>query len=151
MVIILFQGISAVIPYLCLLSTSLFLSCVVSNTSIAGKPFLDSLWALEIIGIKDPLTPNNDDEALYRFYESIKFNVGRYHIAWTWKQHNICLLDNYLLALKQIKLLMNHHQLNSELLQKYNNIINSLTVRFSNANVHVSQTHFTDKPYHIHL
>ena len=70
------------------------------------------------------MTPNNDDEALYRFYESIKFNVGRYHIAWPWKQHNICLLDNYLLALKQIKLLMNHYQLNSELLQKYNYIIN---------------------------
>ena len=91
-----------------------------TDTHGMGKPSLENLWSLEAIGIKDPLSPDyDDDEVLHKFCESIKFNKGRYYIAWPLKQVNVCLPDNYTLAVKCMKSLVNCFQLDPELIQKY--------------------------------
>ena len=60
------------VPELCLHS------CV--SSAIRNKPQLEDLWALEVIGIKDPILKESDDEALQKFCNSIEFKEGRYHI-----------------------------------------------------------------------
>ena len=97
--------------------------CCLTDTHGMVKPSLKNLWSLEAIGIKDPLTPDCDDEDLHKFCKSIKFNKGRYYIAWPWKQENVCLPDNYTLAVKHMKSLVNRLQLDPELLQKYTVIL----------------------------
>ena len=98
--------------------------CYMNNSLVVSKPCLESFWSLETIGIRDPLTSNNDDETLHKFCESIKFSEGRYHIVWPWKQQQFCLDDNYMLAFGRLKSLVSHLEQDPELLQKCNNIIN---------------------------
>jgi len=95
-----------------------------STNSPVEKPSLERLWSLETIGIRDPLTPNNDDETLHKFCEGIKYSEGRYHIVWPWKQQQFQLDDNYELAFRRLISLVNRLQQDPELMQKYNGIIN---------------------------
>ena len=97
--------------------------CNVADIRGVGKPSLENLWSLEVIGIKDPLTPDSDNEVLHKFCESIRFNKGRYYIAWPWKQENICLPDNYTLAVKRMKSLVNRFQVDPKLLQSYSLVL----------------------------
>lgn len=69
--------------------------------SESTKPQLENLWSLELIGIKDPLSTESDDEALDKFCENIKFTDGRYYITWPWKSDNICLPDNFGLTFRE--------------------------------------------------
>jgi len=69
--------------------------CYLNNSLVVGKPCLESFWSLETIGIRDPLTPNNDDKTLHKFCKRIKFCEGRSHMVWPWKQQisldvNLC-------------------------------------------------------------
>ena len=98
------------------------LHCCVSSP-IVNKLQLENLWSLEIIGIKDPLSTESDDEALDKFCKNIQFKDGRYHTTWSWREGKICLPDNFILAFKRMKLLVHRLQLDKELLQKYDNII----------------------------
>ena len=70
-----------------------------------------------MIGITDPLSTERDDEALDKFCKNIQFKDGWYHITWPWREGNICLLDNVVLAFKRMKLLVHRLQLDKELLQ----------------------------------
>ena len=84
---------------------------------------VDKLWSLEIIGIADPMIENDDDLALHKFCESVWFEDGRYQIKWPWKESNVCLPDNYLLALRRMKSLVKRLQSDQVLLRKYDDII----------------------------
>ena len=107
--------------------SELCLQCCVSSptasVSTGNKPQLENLWSLEMIGIKDPLSIESDDEALDKFCENIKFEDGRYYITWPWKGDNIHLPDNFGLAFKRMKLLIHRLQFDKELLQNYDAII----------------------------
>ena len=50
-----------------------------------SKPSLESLWSLEIIGIRDSITPNNDDETLLKNYNAsqVSQNIYQYQHAQT--------------------------------------------------------------------
>ena len=91
--------------------------CSLTDSSIMGKSSLESLWSLERIGIRDPLTVNNDDEIIHKCCESIKFSEGAYYVTWAWKQQQFCLDDNYILAFKQLKSLVSCLGSDPELLQ----------------------------------
>ena len=56
---------------------------------------------------------------MMKFYTSVRFDDKRYHIVWPWKQENFCLPDNYALALRRLKSLVNRFRLDPELLQNY--------------------------------
>ena len=84
---------------------------------------VDKLWSLEIIGIADPKIENDDDLALHKFCESVRFEDRRYQIKWPWKESNVCLPDNYLLALRRMKSLVKRLQSDQVLLRKYDDII----------------------------
>ena len=107
--------------------SELSLQCCVSlpivSLPIINKPHLENLWSLEMIGIKDPLSTESDDEALEKFCENVKFLNGRYHVTWPWKGDNVDLPDNFGLAFKRMKSLVHRLQLNKELLQNYDAII----------------------------
>ena len=107
--------------------SELSLQCCVSlpivSLPIINKPHLENLWSLELIGIKDPLSTESDDEALEKFCENIKFLNGRYHITWPWKGDNVDLPDNFGLAFKRMKSLVHRLRSNKELLQNYDAII----------------------------
>jgi len=47
--------------------------CCIADVCGIGKPSLENLWSLEVIGIKDPLATDSDDEVLHKFCESIRF------------------------------------------------------------------------------
>ena len=48
------------------------LHCCVSLPTVI-KPQLEDLWSLEMIGIKDPLSVESDEEALNKFCKNIMF------------------------------------------------------------------------------
>ena len=84
---------------------------------------VDKLRSLEIIGIADPMIESDDDLALHKFCESVRFEDGRYQIKWPWKESNVCLPDNYPLALRRMKSLVKRLQSDQVLLRKYDDII----------------------------
>ena len=61
-----------------------------------------------MLGIKDPLSIESDDEALDKFCENMKFEDGWYYITWPWKGDNMHLPDNFGLVFKGMKLLIHH-------------------------------------------
>ena len=77
------------------------------------NPRLEDLWCLEAVGINDPLSVNDDDEAL----EDIKFEDGRYQVTWLWKSENIYLPDNYFPAYTRMRMLINHLQSDKAVVQ----------------------------------
>jgi len=87
------------IPELCL-------KCTISTPAV-NNPRLEDLWWLEAESISDPLMVNDDDVALEKFNQSIKFDRGRYQVTWPWKCDDCCLSNNYFLALSRMKILMN--------------------------------------------
>jgi len=58
------------------------------------------LWSLE--AKKTCITESDDELVLQKFSESIRFEDGRYLIAWLWKEVNMCLPDNHLLVLRRM-------------------------------------------------
>ena len=107
--------INHVTPELCM-------QCTI-NTPVAADPRLEDLWCLETIGINDPLMVNDNDEALEKFNRNIKFERGRYQVTWPWKCEDICLSDNYCLALSRMKMLLNRLESDKELFCKYDHVI----------------------------
>ena len=61
-----------------------------------------------------------DEEALRKFNETIKFEENR--VAWPWR-HDVCLPENFNLALGRLRSLICRLKSNGTLLGKYNCII----------------------------
>ena len=93
------------------------------NVSLIKNPDLEKFWCLETIGIKDPMGKENDEEAIVRFCETIKFEDGRYQVTWPWKSDSVCMSDNFEVALRRLKSLVRRLQGDANLLQKYDGII----------------------------
>jgi len=64
----------------------------------------------------------NDDRALEQFNKSVCFQNGRYYITWPCKCENPDLLEA---ALSRLKSLARHFERDSDLLRKYNEVIQS--------------------------
>ena len=65
---------------------------------IQVKPKLEDFWLLETIGIKDCPVESDDEKALMKFNETIKFEKGRYLVSWPWRTDYPELPANYRLA-----------------------------------------------------
>ena len=47
-----------------------------------SKPQLKDFWKLETLGISEPVSVNDDDKALQKFNEAVRFENGRYQVTW---------------------------------------------------------------------
>ena len=95
------------------------------NSTDLVKPNLEEFWKLETIGIKEPISGSNEDDdcAIQNFNDTVRQKDGRYEVAWPWKEENPQLPDNYQLVVGRLKSLLKRIQGNSELLHKYDSII----------------------------
>ena len=46
------------------------------------KPNLEDFWKLESIGISDSPVESDNDVALKKFSETLKYDEGRYTVTW---------------------------------------------------------------------
>ena len=98
-----------------------FLTCL--DKSLPMKPNLEDFWKLESIGISDSPVESDNDVALKKFNETLKYDEGRYTVTWPWKEEQPDLPDNRALALGRLKSLVSRMRNNPELIQKYEDII----------------------------
>ena len=84
---------------------------------------LENLWCLEVIGINDPMVVETDEEALRKFNETIRFKNSRYQVTWPWRNEDICLSENFDLAMGRLRSLLCRLKSDATLLEKYNCII----------------------------
>ena len=87
------------------------------------KPNVEDFRRLESIGINDSPVETDDNVALQRFTETLKYDNGRYKVTWPWKKDRLDLPENRTLALGRLKSLIHRMKSNPELLQKYDEII----------------------------
>ena len=66
---------------------------------------LEDFWNLETIGTKEPFRETDDDLALQRFNESVRFENNRYQVTWPWKEEDPNLPENFQLALGMIEVI----------------------------------------------
>ena len=104
---------------LCNLVHTLFVTAEVGQVTHG----LENLWRLETIGIKDPMVVETDEEALRKFNETIQFKDGRYQVAWPWKNEDVCLPENFNLAMGRLRSLIYRLKSDATLVEKYNHII----------------------------
>ena len=76
-----------------ILATHMFTG--VNSSILMGKPNLDHFWNLESIGIAESPSTSDDDQALSKFGETVKFAEGRYMVTWPWKDEKPSLPQNY--------------------------------------------------------
>ena len=93
------------------------------NVSVIKNPDLKRFWSLETIGIKDPISKESDEEAIEKFCNTIKFEEGRYQITWPLKLNGVGVSDNFEVALRRMKSLVQRLQSDVNLLQIYDGII----------------------------
>ena len=74
-----------------------FLTCL--SKSLPMKPNLEDFWKLESIGINDSPVKSDNDVALKKFSETLKYDEGRFTVTWPWKEELPDLPDNRALAL----------------------------------------------------
>ena len=98
-----------------------FLSCV--DKSLPLKPNLEDFRKLESIGINASSVESNNDVALKKLSETLKYDEGRYPVTWSWKEEQPDLPDNRALALGRLKSLVSRMRNNPGLTQKYDDII----------------------------
>ena len=97
----------------------------VVDSSINKSPNLKDLWSLDAIGIIDPVHLDDNDEALEQFNNTIYYDGRRYQIAWPWKSSETILPENYDVAYGRIKSLSRRFQADRNLLQQYDDILQS--------------------------
>ena len=94
-----------------------------ADKSLPVKPDLDNFWNLETIGINDSPVDPQDTEALKVFHETLKYEEGRYHVSWPWKNEIARLPENRELAFGRLKSLVRKMRNNCDLARQYDSII----------------------------
>ena len=93
------------------------------DKSLPLKPNVEDFWRLESIGISDSPVDSDNDVALKKFKETLKYEQGRYTVTWRWKEDQPDLPENRALALGRLKSTVNSMKNNPDLIQKYDDII----------------------------
>ena len=91
---------------------STFLKCV--DKSLPLKQNLEDFWKLQSIDINDSPVESDNDIALKKFSETLKYDEGRFTWKWPWKEEQPDLPDN-----RAVSRMRN----DTELIQKYADII----------------------------
>ncbi|KAL9958393.1 hypothetical protein ACROYT_G035399 [Oculina patagonica] len=84
---------------------------------------LEEFWKLETLGISEPVCVTDDDEALQKFNDTVRFEDGRYQVTWPWEEESPSLPTNYELAMGRSRSLVNRLVRNPEHLTKYDAVI----------------------------
>ena len=95
----------------------------VNSSFLMGKPNLDHFWDLESIGIANSPSTSDDDQALSKFGETVKFAKGRYMVTWPWKDEKPSLPHNYQLVVGRLKSTLRKLEKSPPLLKRYDEII----------------------------
>ncbi len=90
---------------------------------IPTKPDLEDFWNVEGIGITDNPNTSDDERAMEQFNDTLKFEDGRYHVTWPWKDENPDLPLNRELAVGRLKSVMSRLKHKPELLKKYDAVL----------------------------
>ena len=77
-----------------------------ADKSLPLKPNMEDFWNLESIGINDCPVELDDNIALNKFKETLRYENGRYTVAWPWKDEKPDLPENRALALGRLKSLI---------------------------------------------
>ena len=77
-----------------------------ADKSLPLKPNMEYFWNLESIGINDCPVELEDNIALNKFKETLRYENGRYTVAWPWKDEKPDLPENRALALGRLKSLI---------------------------------------------
>ena len=75
------------------------------------------------IGISDSPDQCDNDVALKKFRETLKYDQGRYSVRWPWKEDCPDLPENKALALRRLRSLVSRMKNDPVLIQKYDEII----------------------------
>uniref|UniRef100_A0A914WG76 Peptidase aspartic putative domain-containing protein n=1 Tax=Plectus sambesii TaxID=2011161 RepID=A0A914WG76_9BILA len=84
---------------------------------------VEEFWNSETIGIKDSPDTKDGELALQQLHDTIRFENGRYNVKWPWKSKSPLVPENYWLCYGQLKSLTKCFSRESELLEKYDDII----------------------------
>ena len=98
-----------------------FLTCL--EKSLPMEPNLEDFWKLESLGINEFPVESDNDVALKKFGETLKYDERRNIVTWPWKEEQPVLPDNRALALGRLKSLVSRKRNKPELIQKYDDII----------------------------
>uniref|UniRef100_A0A1I7W063 DUF5641 domain-containing protein n=1 Tax=Loa loa TaxID=7209 RepID=A0A1I7W063_LOALO len=110
---------------------------------------LEKFWKLEMIGIQEPPTADDEDQALTYYKRIILEENGRYEVRWPWKNSIQNLSDNYGLCVGRLKSLVTRLQ-NRSMLPAYHMTImeqlNSGIIEEVSPNDEVGAIHYL--PHH---
>jgi hypothetical protein len=86
---------------------------------------LEKLCDLDVVGIRnsDISSAQEEQTALYQFYNTIEYKDNRYSVGWPWRVPPDSIASNYGLALGRLKSQHQRLQYHPELLREYNLII----------------------------
>jgi hypothetical protein len=86
---------------------------------------IERFWQIEDVGTKqkDQAMDVSDEQALSTFYDTLKFENGRYWVTWPWKSSKPELADNRKLAFARLHSTYNRLVKDRKLLEAYNDII----------------------------
>ena len=90
---------------------------------VPTKPDLEDFWNVEGIGIIDRPQCSDDESAMARFHDTLKFENDRYQVTWPWKEELPDLPLNRELAVGRLKSVLSKLRNKPELLQKYDSIL----------------------------
>ena len=106
---------------LLLINNQLLQHSVLSMDS--DSSMVEHLWRLDTIGLTDNPTLSDDDQALQRFNQTVRFQDGRYHVRLSWKSSDVSLPTNYGLALGRLSSLSRRLSEDPDLLRQYHEVL----------------------------
>lgn len=93
------------------------------DSVVPTKPDLEDFWNVEGIGIIDNPQCSDNESALRKFHDTLKFENGRYQVTWPWKEEFPELPVNRELAIGRLKSIVSKLKNKPEFLQKYDSIL----------------------------
>lgn len=78
------------------------------------------MWSHKTIGINDPFNTTDNDIALKIYQENVKKIKYCCIVSFSWKNNNILIQNNYQIALKRLKSLLNKISDSNLVLKTYN-------------------------------
>ena len=93
------------------------------DDSVPTKPELEDFWNIESIGVTDKPNVKDEDIAMEKFTNTLKFENKRYQVTWPWKTENPDLPQNRQLAIGRLNSCLSKLRNKQELLTKYDSVI----------------------------
>ena len=96
------------------------IGAVIQDSSVDVNERLKTFWQCENLGVKDDKTPLQFGDLMK---DKIKFDGERYEVSLPVNEERPVIPDNYVLAEKRLKSLLNRLKLKPEIFKQYNSVI----------------------------